>query len=134
MIQIALALIVHPARSAVLIARRKKGAHLAEFWEFPGGKVEAGEEIIACALREAREETGLIVTPVEQWDPVVFAYPERAVALTPVVCKSTTAEAKALESDEIAWAAAKELAGYRFPPANDPILAKLSEYLAELER
>ena len=129
MIEIALALILHPVRPAVLIARRRKGAHLAEFWEFPGGKVEAGEETPACAVREAREETGLEVSPVEEWERVVYAYPERTVALYPVVCRAATDEARALESDEIAWATAEELAMYRFPPANDPILAKLAAYL-----
>lgn len=130
MLDIALALILHPGRPAVLIARRRKGAHLAEFWEFPGGKVEAGEAIGACAVREAREETGLEVSPIEEWESVVYTYPERTVALYPVVCRAAAEEAKPLESDQIAWVTAEELADYRFPPANDPILARLAAYLS----
>jgi len=133
-IDIALALILHPNRPAILIARRRKGAHLAEFWEFPGGKVEAGELVRACAVREAQEETGLVVTPLEDWEPVVYTYPDRTVLLHPVVCRASTGEAKALESDEIVWVSSDELAQYQFPPANDSILVKLAVYLARLAR
>lgn len=129
---IALAIMVQTNPPAVLIARRKKGAHLAEFWEFPGGKVEEGETASQCAVREAREEAGLGVKPIAEWEPVVYEYPERTVALHPVLCRVVAGEARALESDEIAWATADELSQYRFPPANDPILAKLREYMASL--
>jgi 8-oxo-dGTP diphosphatase len=128
-IRIGLAVILHPERSEVLIARRQKGTHLAEYWEFPGGKVEAGETTAECAVREALEETGLNVTPEAEWDPVVFAYPDRTVLLCPVLCRTQSDAARPLGSDEIAWVGAAGLDTFTFPPANAPILAKLKSYL-----
>lgn len=129
-IQIGLAIVVHPERPEVLIARRKKGTHLAQYWEFPGGKVEVEETVEACAVREALEETGLQVTPVAQWRPVVYTYPERTVMLCPVLCRALSENARPVESDEIAWVGAGDLDSYLFPPANEPILAELKAYLA----
>src|SRR5579884_2509829 len=130
--EIALAIVVDTRRAAVLIARRRDGAHLAGYWEFPGGKVEPGETPLECAVREVSEETGLSVAPVAEWDAVVYEYPDRTVELHPFLCEAHAGEAGALASVEIAWATADVLAEYLFPPANGPILARLTEHLRTL--
>ena len=70
---IALALILHPTESAVLIAQRKADVHLANLWEFPGGKCLPGEAPADGARREAREETGLDVEILEAWPTLPVA-------------------------------------------------------------
>ena len=129
LIRIGLAIILHPGQNEVLIARRKKGAHLAEYWEFPGGKIEDGETAAACAVREALEETGLEGVAGSEWEPVVFDYPDRTIELCPVDCRAPSSDAKALESDEIAWVGAGDLDSYTFPPANNTIIAALKVFL-----
>lgn len=122
---IALAIILHPTDGTVLIARRKADAHLPDVWEFPGGKCLPGEDPAACAVREAREETGLAVTVLEAWPALGHAYPDRAVTLYPFLCRAAGSEARALDSRAVAWAVPSELRRYPFPEANGPLLERL---------
>lgn len=126
MVDIALALILHPTDHAVLIAERKPDAHLANLWEFPGGKCLPGEASADCARRETREETGLEVQVLEAWPPITHAYSERTVTLHPFLCRALTAEARPLGSRQIVWASLDTLGDYPFPEANAPLLARLA--------
>jgi len=67
-IEVGLGLVIRTAGSGreVLITRRRADAVYAGYWEFPGGKVEAGESPEDCAVREVREEVGLIVRPLQR--------------------------------------------------------------------
>jgi mutator protein MutT len=76
-IEIALAIILSPDKETALIAKRLDNAHLAGFWEFPGGKIETGESSEEAAVREAFEETGLKVTPIKKLTPVSYDYEYR---------------------------------------------------------
>ena len=122
---IALALILHPINGTVLIAQRKDGVHKAGYWEFPGGKCLEGEAPSDCAVREAREETGLEVTVLEAWPVIRHEYPERTVALHPFLCQAHRGDAQPRESKQIAWALPGHLDNYKFPEANAPILKLL---------
>ncbi len=122
---IALALILHPTDVAVLIAQRKADAHLANLWEFPGGKCLPGEAPADCALREAREETELEVQILEAWPPITHVYPERTVTLHPFLCRALSADACPVGSQQIVWAPLDALVEYAFPEANAPLLARL---------
>ena len=66
---------------SILVAKRRKGAHLAGTWEFPGGKREEGESLSACLKRELLEELGILVTVGPRIDAVVHDYPEKRVVL-----------------------------------------------------
>lgn len=80
--EISLALVVRQGR--LLLQRRDPAAAvLPGRWEFPGGKVEAGEPPLVALRRELREEMGLECLLVETFDPVAFAYPDRSVRLHP---------------------------------------------------
>ena len=122
---IALALILHPTNGAILIAQRKDGVHKAGFWEFPGGKCLEGEAPGDCAVREAREETGLEVTVREAWPSITHEYPERTVVLHPFLCQAHSRDAQPRESRQIAWVLPGHLDKYEFPEANAPILERL---------
>lgn len=122
---IALALIRHPHREAVLIARRRLDTHMGGLWEFPGGKCLAGEAPAACAVREAQEETGLAVQLLEAWPAIFYVYPERAVTLHPFLCRAQTDTALPLASVEMRWVLPSALGEYEFPPANTLLITRL---------
>ena len=120
---IALAIIVDQSRSRILIGQRPAGTHLEGYWEFPGGKVEPGETPIACASREALEETEHDVHIVEAWPVIRYEYPERTVELYPFLCEAEPFEAR---YGRFLWVHISDLADYIFPAANAPLLERLS--------
>lgn len=122
---IGLAIIRHPRTEAILIARRKDGAHMGGLWEFPGGKCLPGEAPAACAVRETLEETSLAVTVLEAWPVISHAYPDRTVRLHPFLCRAQTEDAVPLAGREVRWVLPSALYAYAFPPANAPLLARL---------
>jgi len=124
-IDIALCIILHPEGRQILVARRPDNVHLPGFWEFPGGKVEPGETIVDCCIREAREEVALEVTVLRELPSVVHAYPDRTVRLHPVLCQATSTDARPLASSEVRWVEFGELAGLRFPEGNREIVEGL---------
>lgn len=124
---VALAIIRHPASDAILIAHRAQDTHLGGLWEFPGGKCLPGEAPAACAVREALEETGLPVQIAEAWPPLTYVYPECTVTLHPFLCRVPTSEARPLASGDIVWVTPSRLHEYAFPPANEPLIARLRD-------
>ena len=87
----------------VLLCKRAAGRHLAGHWEFPGGKVEEGEEERAALAREIREELGCAVEPGAAIDPIEHSYPGVTICLLPFVCTIVDGEPAALEHEEIGW-------------------------------
>lgn len=122
---IAIALILHPADSTILIAQRREGVHQGNLWEFPGGKCLSGETPADCAVRETREETGLEVIVLEAWPELTHAYPDRVVTLHPFLCRALTADARPRESKRVLWVTPAQLSDYPFPAANAPLLERL---------
>lgn len=127
---IAVAMILHPTDGTVLISKRRAGTHLANLWEFPGGKCHPGETPEACVIRETAEETGLAVTVLEVWPPLTYTYPERTVTLHPFLCRAQSGAARPLGSNAIGWVLPADLGEYQFPEANTPLLARLSTLLS----
>lgn len=119
------------ADGRVLIARRPEGKSMAGLWEFPGGKVEAGETPEAALIRELREELG--VEPCERClQPFAFAshaYPEFHLLMPLYVCRRWDGFPKPLEGQAIAWAFPERLGDYPMPPADEPLVAELRDRL-----
>lgn len=126
-LEIALALCVRDGR--VLVTRRKAGAHLGGFWEFPGGKREGAETFEACALRELEEETGVTARALRALSAIVWEYPERCVVLHPVECAWTAGDGELREVAELRWVRAGELLTLAFPPANAELVRELARTL-----
>lgn len=122
MTDIAIAVVEQHGR--YLIGLRPAGVPLAGYWEFPGGKVRPGESPPLAAARECREETGLAVEVQGLLGVVDHAYPHGQVRLHFFACKPRLPETTI--ASRFRWVPASELAQYRFPPANDSLLARLA--------
>jgi 8-oxo-dGTP diphosphatase len=110
-----------------LITRRKPDTHLGGFWEFPGGKCEAGESLEDCLRRELREELDADVTAAVLFRTIRHTYPEKTVELHFFRCSLESEEVKARDCAEIRWVESKDFRHYRFPPADEVILNALQE-------
>ena len=115
----------------VLISRRPPGKHLAGLWEFPGGKVGAGEVPEQALIRELREELG-IETDESCIAPLTFAshaYDEFHLLMPLYVCRKWKGRAQPMEGQEIKWVRTDRLADYPMPPADRPLVAMLRDFL-----
>lgn len=108
-----------------LIARRKSGVHLAGFWEFPGGKREAGESLAECLQRELFEELSIRVDVPIPYQMIRHEYQERTVELHFFRCAIEQGEAMPIECEEIRWVLPEELTRFEFPPADRVIIDAL---------
>ena len=117
----------------VLLSRRKKGAHLAGLWEFPGGKAEAGEDPRAALRRELEEELGITTEVGEIIDVTFHRYEDadKAVLLLFFAATRTpdSPDPQALDVAELGWRGGDALAPEDFPPADVAVLAKVKALL-----
>lgn len=108
-----------------LIGLRPDDVALAGYWEFPGGKVEPGEEAGAAAVRECREETGIDVTIAGEYPAADFDYPHGPLRLRFFACK--VREQSGALPERFRWVERRQLRDYQFPPANRAIIELLSD-------
>ena len=118
----------------VLIAQRPPGKHLAGRWEFPGGKLEAGEDRRAGLARELREELGITLTGTPR--PLIrvrHTYDYGEVLIDMWVARQYSGEPRGLEGQSLRWCTQDELKSVELLPADGPIVAalRLPEKLSE---
>ncbi len=113
------------AAGRVLIAQRLPGTHLAGGWEFPGGKLEPGEERLAGLARELREELGISISTPRPLMRMRHTYPSREVLLDVWVVKKYGGEPRGLDGQALRWCTQDELAATELLPADGPIVAAL---------
>ena len=106
----------------ILLCQRPEGKNCALLWEFPGGKIEPGEQAEACVIRECREELDVTLRVIRRYGEVVCDYPDRTVDLQFFVCEIAQGEPRRKEHAALAWAHPQELAGYSFCPADAKML------------
>ena len=119
------------ADGRVLIARRPPGRSMAGLWEFPGGKVEAGETPEATLIRELKEELGIIVNEA-CLAPLTFAshsYADFHLMMPLYVCRRWEGTGRAEEGQELAWVRPNRLKEYPMPPADVPLISHLTTLL-----
>ncbi len=124
------------ADGRVLLAQRPKGKSMAGFWEFPGGKLQAGETPESALIRELNEELG-----IHTWDsclaPISFASHAYTGGdsgdfhlLMPVfACRKWDGIVQGREGQSLVWVWPKDLKTYQMLPADAPLIAVLRDWL-----
>jgi 8-oxo-dGTP diphosphatase len=116
------------ADGRVLLAERPAGRPMAGLWEFPGGKVEAGERPEETLIRELREELGISVEEA-CLAPLTFAshgYPDFHLLMTLFVCRRWEGIVTAQEGQMLTWVRPNRLRDYAMPPADLPLIPHLA--------
>ena len=119
------------ADNRVLIAQRPQGKQLAGLWEFPGGKLNAGERPEAALIRELAEELGITVKEA-CLAPLTFAshaYPEFHLQMPLYICRRWEGFVSPREGQALKWVKASGLRDYPMPPADAPLIPALLDLL-----
>ena len=118
----------------VLLQQRAPGRFMAGLWEFPGGKVEAGERPEAALVRELHEELGIEVDAA-RLTPVAFASADapggsgRHMLLLLYLCRHWRGEPRPLDAAALKWLRPDEMRGADMPPADIPLIERLASSL-----
>ena len=110
-----------------LISKRLKESALGHCWEFPGGKVEPGETLEQCAIRECQEEIDVVVAPIRLVKDVTFDYPHGKFLLHFMLCRLVSGEPKPIFCREVKWVRAEDLKDYEFLPADVEVIQEISD-------
>ncbi len=115
----------------ILLAERPAGRAMAGLWEFPGGKVEAGERPEQTLIRELKEELAIAVEEA-CLAPLTFAshtYPEFHLLMPLYVCRRWQGIVTPQEGQRLAWVRPNRLRDYAMPPADIPLIPHLAALL-----
>ncbi|MGV8844659.1 MAG: Nudix family hydrolase [Pseudomonas sp.] len=125
-LQVAVAVIRNP-QGQILIAKRAQQQQQGGLWEFPGGKLEAGESVLTALARELNEELGIeLGTGASAARPLIQVrhdYPDQQVLLQVWEVSAFTGTPYGAEGQPLAWVTPQQLGNYTFPAANRPIVA-----------
>uniref|UniRef100_A0A383V5X9 8-oxo-dGTP diphosphatase n=1 Tax=Tetradesmus obliquus TaxID=3088 RepID=A0A383V5X9_TETOB len=109
----------------LLLAQRPPGKAMAGLWEFPGGKVDAGETPEAALVRELQEELSIQVEP-RDLQPLTFAshtYDSFHLLMPLYVCRKWSGQLRGVEGQQLAWVSPRQLHDYPMPAADVPLVA-----------
>ncbi len=122
------AAVIRNEQNQILITQRPLGKHLGGMWEFPGGKIDDGENARQALQRELREELGIETEIKELLWRETFTYPEKTVDIRFFAC-SLTHPAQTIQRLQVAdfrWVSLKQLGQFSFPPADAAFIRKLT--------
>ncbi len=124
MIHVAVAVIVN-AQQQVLIALRQSHQHQGGLWEFPGGKVEAKEQVEAALCREVKEEVNLVVEAAQPMTTIEHDYKDKTVLLDVWLVTAFSGQIQGNEGQKTHWCPISEIDQFAFPDANAEIITQL---------
>jgi len=128
---LAVAAVLVDGRGHVLVQQRPEGKSLGGLWEFPGGKIEAGETPEAALVRELAEELGVRVAP-EALNAVTFASAdlgERHLVMLVYICREWAGTPEPLHATALQWCSLDALATLPMPPADVPLIPLLARLI-----
>lgn len=111
----------------ILLARRKREKYFGGYWEFPGGKLEHGEELIPALEREIREELAVRIGVKKLLHVKPHLYDHGAVLILFYLCELASGTPALHDHDRIEWCEAKDLKKFRLLPANEEVIAILQQ-------
>ncbi len=117
--------IIRNASQDICLAQRSSSSHMANMWEFPGGKIEAEESAADALKRELLEEVGIEVTSATPFDIADHTYQDLRVTLHFFIVDGWNGEPYGREGQPMRWVPQAQLVADEFPPANVPIVARL---------
>lgn len=109
----------------LLVAERPEGKPYSGYWEFPGGKVENGEDSISAMKRELLEEIGVEATELEHMFDHLHAYPDKTVLLELWRVKDFNGEPRAKEAQELRWVDYDEMMHLQLLEGNLAIISQI---------
>lgn len=119
--------VIYNTEGKILIDRRKATGEMGGLWEFPGGKIEAGETIKECIEREVKEELAIEIAVGDSLTTITHDYKTFRVTLHVYLCQHLNGEPTPLECEEIHWVDPSLMNQYQFPEANLEIINLLQQ-------
>ena len=110
----------------ILICKRGAGGNCAFLWEFPGGKLEMGETLEECLIRECKEELEIDIAIKCVFVETTYKYPDREIAFTFFNAEIMGGELKMNVHNDMQWVLPSELKDYEFCPADMEIIRRLA--------
>ena len=125
-IEVTAAIIQRDEDGRILIAQRGIPSRLAGKWEFPGGQIKSGEDLVTCLEREIWEELGIRISVGEPFHAVLHDYGAHGtIRLNSFFCTIVEGEPKASVHADLRWVVPRELLAYDFAPADIPIVERI---------
>ena len=108
-----------------MLSLRLKNAHQGGKWEFPGGKIEAGETGVDALTRELKEELNISINDASEYLHISHDYTDKSVHLNVYLVTSFEGTPEGMEGQDVRWFSLSEMMDLNFPDANYPILEQI---------
>lgn len=117
--------IIRDPQQRIFLTQRSASSHMANKWEFAGGKIEPGETAEQALKRELNEEVGIVVTGYQPFATIEHDFSDRHVTLNFFIVEQWQGEPYGREGQPQRWVAQSDLDAAEFPPANAEIIERL---------
>ncbi|MCU4158164.1 (deoxy)nucleoside triphosphate pyrophosphohydrolase [Carboxylicivirga sp. A043] len=121
--QVTCAIIIEKGK--ILAALRNRQMSESWKWEFPGGKIDAGESAEDCIKREINEELAVSIVITERLASIIHVYPEKTIELIPFICTISKGTVCAVEHEKVSWFSPEELPALNWAGADKRIIQEV---------